>query len=154
MRWTTGAALLVTVAGCAGPTGPVVGDWRGYPPSIDIGYSHQTELILDGTPDATSGTYHLVTLLQDPNFGAHSGENQNLRWSDRWEKRMQRDAGGNSYVSIHLRHAPGAEPADYILTSRGLLVPLVQAAHPDLSPGALRYALAPLPRSSWGYGRP
>ena len=152
MRMLAGAAALLAASGCAGPTGPVVGDWRGAQPSIDIAYSIDTELILDGTPDATSGTYHLVSRVRDPNFGS---ENQDdVRWTDHWEKRTLRDATGRPYPTIHLNRAPGVQRPDYILTSNGLLVPLIEAAHPDVSPAALRFALVPLPRTAFGYGRP
>lgn len=151
MRWLAGTALLA-LAGCTGTTGPVVGDWRGVQPSLDAFYSVNTELILDGTPDAVGGTYHLVSVVMDPNIGGQ--DQQNVRWTDRWEKRVRQDAAGRAYPTIHLHNAPGTQPSDYILTANNLLVPLVNAARPDVSGNALRYALVPLPRNTYGYGRP
>ena len=146
------AALLLALSGCFAPTGPVVGDWRGEQPSINLSYSIDTELILDGPPGATSGTYHLISRVRDAEFGGHSLDN--VRWTDQWERRTLQDASGRPYPTIHLTRAPGVQRSDYILTSNGLLVPLIETAHPDVSPAALRFALVPLPRTAFGYGRP
>ena len=151
MRPIVVAGFLV-LSGCAGPTGPIVGDWRGSQPSLDPYHEKTTELILDGTPDAVSGTYHLVTQVMASDLGTQT--DQNLRWTDRWEKRTPTDASGTRYVSIHLDHAPGGQLPDYVLTPNNLLVPLVNPAHPDLSATAIRIALVPLPPTAYGYGRP
>ncbi len=151
MQWRLGVVLVV-LAGCAGPTGPVVGDWRGFQPTISSFDNLSTELILDGEPDARAGTYHLVTRAMEP--GLVDDPRWNVRWTDQWERRVVQDANGRSYTTIHLHRAPGAQVPDYILTANNLLVPLDNPQHPDLSANALRIALVPLPRSSWGYGRP
>jgi hypothetical protein len=130
----------------------VLGDWRGSQPSLDPYHSRTVELILDGTPDSVSGTYHLLTLVMTPDLGGQ--DNQNLRWTDRWEKRVLTDGTGARIITIHLHHAPDTQLSDYLLSSNGLLVPLIHPEHPDLSPEAMRIALVPLPRTAWGYGRP
>lgn len=151
MRWGYGV-ILIMLAGCTGPTGPVVGDWYGYQLGVS-GFSNlSTHLILDGAPDAQSGTYHLITRDMEP--GLMDDPRWNVRWTDHWERRVQQDAEARTYTSIHLDHVPNAETPDYILTANGLLALVPNTRHPDLSPAALRYALVPLPRSAWGYGRP
>ena len=151
LQWRLGV-VLVMLAGCADRTGPVVGDWRGYQPSITSFDNLSTELILDGPPEATSGTYHLITRAEDP--GLVDDPRWNVRWTDHWERRVVQGADGHSYVTIHLHEAPDAEVPDYVMTANDLLVPLNNLDHPDLSPNAIRIALVPLPRTSWGYGRP
>lgn len=151
MRVVAVLLLALPLAGCFQPVGPVVGDWRGYQPDISYYYQRSTELILDGPPDANSGTYHLVTRTNQPFFADRA---DNYRWTDRWEKRLLRTADGRPYLTVHLFHAPGAQDPDYIWTTDGLLVPLIDPTHPDLSPAALRVALRPLPRTAFGYGRP
>lgn len=151
MKWVYGI-ILIMLAGCAGPTGPVVGDWRGYQLGVSGINNLSTELILDGAPDAQSGTYHLITRAMEP--GMIDDPRWNVRWTDHWERRVLQDAQSQSYVSIHLHNAPNAETPDYIVTSNDLLVPVPNTRHPDLSPDAMRVALMPLPRTTWGYGRP
>ena len=144
--------VLVLLAGCADPTGPVVGDWRGYQPAISSFDDLSTELILDGLPGAQSGTYHLITRAEEP--GLVDDPRWNVRWTDQWQRRVVHGADGSSYVTIHLHRAPDAQVPDYLMTAHNLLVPLDNLAHPDLSSNAIRIALVPLPRDSWGYGRP
>jgi len=151
-RFLFAAGLLSATAACQDPTGPVLGDWRGNQPALNSFYQRTTELILDGTPAATTGTYHLIRLTQDPTFGAGSG--RFLRWADRWTRETVRDTQGAPHDGFRLRNAPGAEPSLYVLTADQLLVPVYNEQHPDLSPAARRIALYPLPRTSWGYGRP
>lgn len=151
MRWAYGI-ILIMLAGCAGPTGPVVGDWTGYRMGLEGLDNSSIELILDGEPNATSGTYHLVTRVLD--VGAVDDPRWNVRWTDHWERRSLKDAQGQTYDAIHLFKAPNAETPDYMLIANGLLMPVPNIRHPDLSPQAMRYALSPRPRTAWGYGRP
>lgn len=151
MRWGYGI-ILILLAGCAGPTGPVIGDWSGYQMGLDGFANLSTQLILDGEPDAQSGIYHLITRSMEP--GSIDDPRLNVRWTDHWERRVLQDAQARTYVAIHLYNAPNAETPDYILTANGLLMPVPNTRHPDLSPEALKIALVPAPRSAWGYGRP
>jgi len=151
MRWGYGV-ILIALAGCAGPTGPVVGDWRGYQLGLTGLNNLYTQLILDGEPDAQSGTYHLVTKAMEP--GLTDDPRWNVRWTDHWERRTLQVAQAQTYISIHLFNAPNAETPDYLLTSNGSLLPVPNTKHPDLSPEAMKTALVPLPRTSWGFGRP
>jgi hypothetical protein len=153
MRGIAVVGLLALLAGCAtGPTGPVVGDWRGSQPSIVQWYRTVTELILDGSPGAMSGTYHLV--INTPGLATLSGASSFRRWSDRWEVRMLKDANGQPYEVVHLFNVPGTQRPDYALTKDNLLIPIYNEAHPDFSEAGRRIALYPLPRTAYGYGRP
>jgi len=151
VRWGYGI-ILIMLAGCAGPTGPVFGDWYGYEMGLSGINNLSIHLILDGEPDAQSGTYHLITRMMEP--GQMDDPRWNVRWTDRWERRVLQDSQARTYTSIHLHKVPNAETSDYILTANGSLAPVPNTRHPNLSPEVLKYALAPLPRSAWGYGRP
>jgi hypothetical protein len=146
------AVLALPLAGCFQPTGPIVGDWRGSQQADDPFNYKMTELILDGTPGAMSGQYHLITRLQNQN--PQSAREETPLWSDRWEKRIVRTASGVPYTMIHLDHSPGDQLPDYATTDRNLLVPVADPLHPDLSPAAMRTALYPVPKDAFGYGRP
>lgn len=153
MRSSVQRSVLVAflLCGCAGPTGPIVGDWRGSEPSISYFYQRTTELILQGPPDANSGTYRLVSRVNAPLLVDRDDQ---YDWTDRWEKRLLRTATGQRYLTLHLRNAPGSQDPDYIWTTDDLLIPLIDPAHPDLGKQALRVALYPRPRTAFGYGRP
>lgn len=143
-------AGVLSLGGCVEATGPVVGDWRGAEQSVEGYYARVTELIIDGTPDAPYGTYHLVS--QIPSSGI-ADDRRSINWSDRWERRVLRDRSGAPYTVFHLDHAPAGHVSDYILLSSGALLPSIDPHRPDLSAGSLRLAMAPLPRTAWGYGR-
>ena len=138
------------VAGCADPTGPVVGDWRGYESTRVSYYFAQVELILDGAPGVTAGTYHYVRTSRE-NFGADAG--RFLSWTDHWTSRPF-TTGGRTLTLVHLEHLPNAYLDDYVALPNGVLVPVANPARPDLSAAAMRYAMSPLPRTAYGYGRP
>ncbi|MBB3174115.1 hypothetical protein FHR90_001951 [Endobacter medicaginis] len=141
---------LLTLAGCTAPQAPVLGDWRGYQRALGYDFARSTELILDGRPGDTEGRYRLLTRSSQPAFGDRSDD---VRWSDRWQIRRHRLADGRTLTLVHLSEVPAALLADYIWTDRNVLVPVVDPGHPDLSPAALRTALYPLPRDTFGYGR-
>ncbi len=146
------AAVVAVLAlgACAFETGPVVGDWRGIDETISPSYYAHVEVILDGPPGATTGTYHYVRLVQsDVSTPDQHFEN----WSDRWTSRPI-SVGGQTLTLIHLDNLLEAHLADFILTRDDLLVPIANPSRPDLSRDALTYALSPVPRGSFGYGRP
>ena len=135
---------------CAGPTGPVVGDWRGQDSAQSLDQRIEVELILDGPPGAQGGTYHYISLKQatDTDVG-----NRRLDWTDQWRARPYA-VDGRQMQLVHLDRLAGPRIDDFILTPDNILVPLPDPAHPDVSKAALRVALYPLPRTSFGYGRP
>ncbi len=141
---------LLALQGCIGPQGPIFGDWRGTEQSRDVALVAQVELILDGVPDATSGTYHYVYTPPDTNSQANDGY---FRWAGQWDKTAL-NVEGQSLSLIHLRQGPPGRLADYILLANGSLVPVANPASPDLSRYARGQALRPVPRDTFGYGRP
>lgn len=138
------------LGGCFQPTGPILGDWRGNVPSRSVLYDEQVELILDGAPDATAGTYHLVVNRPSTELGVPA---HRLDWADRWTRRDV-VVGGRHLTQFALANVPEARVGVYTMIDGGLLVPTIDPARPDLSPNATRLALHPVPRSSYGYGRP
>ena len=143
-------AGLLLLAACDLRTGPVVGDWTGIEETIAQSYYAHLEVILDGTPDATSGTYHYVRLLQ---IDAGTTGPQELRWTDQWTKRVV-IVDGRTLTMIHLDNLPNTHIPDFVLTDADLLVPVSNPSRPDLSRNAFLWALRPVPRGSFGYGRP
>lgn len=141
---------LLSLAGCVDATGPVVGDWRGHEPSAVTSYQTSIEVILDGSPGARSGTYHYDALNQGEDF---EGGDRHLAWTDRWTMRPV-TIGGQTMQAVHLDRLVGGRIGNYILTPQGSLVPQADPAHPDLSANAYRLALLPVPRDTFGYGRP
>ena len=141
------SAVLV-MAACAGPTGPVFGDWRGMDTtgmSFDL---PEIELVLDGPAEATAGDYHLARQTHElfrssPPFPA---------WDGAWTSRLVMVAGRRLRL-VHLERMAYGHVADYVLLEDGRLAPVADPSRPDLS-GAARYALAPVKRGSFGYGRP
>lgn len=150
MRAVMAVAGLSVLAACADPTGPVVGDWRGQEPSRATIYQTRIEVILDGLPGAKAGTYHYQAESQGDDLGLGD---RDLSWTDHWEMRPIA-VGGVPMQAVHLAHLAGAHINDFILTPRGVLVPQPNLATPDLSADAYRVALVPVPRDSFGYGRP
>ncbi len=128
----------------------MLGDWRGQEQSRAVAYQDQVELILDGAPDAQSGTYHLLVTTPGLDTGAPAHW---LNWADTWT-RGSIASGGRIFTWFHLAHVPDARTTDYLLTPNGALVPVVDPHKPDLSPDAMRLALLPLARTEYGYGRP
>jgi hypothetical protein len=142
--------LGAVLAGCAGPTGPVVGDWRGYENTRVSYYYDEVEIILDGSPGSTEGVYHYVRTSRE-NFG--SGAGRFLRWTDHWTSRPIVN-GGRTLTLVHLADLPNGYFEDYVALPDGVLVPVADPARPDLSAAAMRFAMSPLPRTAYGYGRP
>ena len=139
------------LSGCDRPTGPVLGDWHGIESTLAVSYDARIEIILDGPPGATAGTYHYVRLLQiDDGIGPGP---RYTSWTDRWTSRPV-DVGGTTVPLIHLAHLPDAAIPDYLHLPNDLLLPVPNPARPDLSPHAFRYALQPEPRGTYGFGRP
>ena len=142
--------LLVALAGCDLATGPVIGDWRGVAQTISDYYYARIELILDGPPGATSGEYHYNRLNQQ---GAAGNGQRYIEWGDRWTSRVI-TVDGKPATLVHLANLPDASIPNYLLLSDGRLVPEADLNHIDLTRAALRFALAPVPRDTFGYGRP
>ena len=141
---------LLGIASCFGPVGPIVGDWRDEEPSRAVSLETNIEIILDGLPGATEGTYHYSSLITGEQIDFESRE---VRWSDRWHMRPI-TVDGQAMRLVHLDRLVGSNLRDFILTPQNILVPQVNPNRPDLSRNTYLVALYPVPRNTYGYGRP
>ena len=146
-----GAVLCLSsmIAGCAGPTGPVLGDWRGRQPTGEGINPSFVDVILYGSPGATQGRYDFKATVTDPILV--SGGNHTVEWGDRWTILPGPVAGAPPV--LHLHDLPNSQISTYALMSNGVLIPADRGHLPDTSPGSLRYGLAPVPRDSRSFGR-
>ncbi len=135
-------ALLATLTACAGPVGPVVGDWRGEMP---VGATEQiVELVLDGAPGDASGRYQVAITTET----SHGGGAGTERWGGIW--RQEQAADGQPVFHL-LDDLPGSIDR-YELGANSVLYPMGTGDRADSSPSAGLYALRPVPPGP-GYGR-
>lgn len=149
LRFAAAACLLSVMAGCAGPSGPVLGDWRGRQPTGDGINPSFVDIILYGRPGDTQGRYDFKATVTDPILV--NGGNHTLEWGDRWTLTGGPVPGAPQV--LHLHDLPNTQISTYALMSNGILIPTTAARVPDTSPGSLRYGLAPVPRDSRSFGR-
>ncbi len=141
--------MLLVLTGCVGPTGPVFGDWSGRPPNAGGDYSSYVDLVLHGAPGDSAGAYEFQATTLAPT--ATDVEDRYLTWGDRWT--LSGGVGAGSARILELHNLPPSQISRYALLPNGVLVPLKRGGQPDLSAYSLGYALAPVPRTRWGYGR-
>jgi len=146
--------VVVLVAACAGPTGPVFGDWYGYQTGAADGYDRAVSLVLDGAPSARSGAFHYRAVRRMTGIGwAANVSSDTERWDGRWQARGVQVAG-QTVTRIDLIGLPPDERGAYFLTDQRVLVPVaVGGGGPDLSVPGLRSRLVPRPATAYGYGR-
>ena len=140
-------AMLLAVAGCITPHGPVFGDWSGRQPDGDGLDAHFVDLVLHGSPGDSSGGYEYKSVRSVGAFVDPA--ERNLTWDGRWT--LTPVPGGPPRLDLH--NLPNSEISRYALLGNGLLVPLTSGGTPNLSRYSLSYALKPVPKSNWGYGR-
>lgn len=148
------AGLMIGPFGCAGPTGPIFGDWYGYQPLPGPQAQLAVELVLHGPPTARLGAFrmHVQTMWMVAN-----PQNQSDYPTGTWTMRPV-TIDGRTYRRIDLSGLDTAMHhatliAHYIELPNGTLVPATADGKPDLSPGGLAFRLVPRPRGSFGYGR-
>ncbi len=142
VRLTKMFALLAALAACAGPTGPVVGDWRG---EVPAGATEQVvELVLDGPADAVSGRYQ-VAITTETTIGGGAG-------TERWGGIWQREQAADGRPVFHLLDDLAGSIDRYELGADKMLHPMGIGNREDSSPTAGLYALYPVP-PGFGYGR-
>jgi hypothetical protein len=134
--------FLLAFAGCASqPNGPVVGAWHGQQPGPDGLVPTSVDLVLEGAPNAQSGTYHIATIVHDPSARSSL---ENDRWSGAWE-RTKRVVNGQALTIIDLHNALSGDISHYALMPNGTL----QALDPNgtLGTSALTtsFVLTPVP---------
>ena len=144
------AAATLLLAGCDLNPGPIVGDWRGLDSTFSTVYYAHVEIILDGPPGSVSGRYHYVRLSQ---LGYEEPDGRFTEWTGTWEQRPFA-VDGRPTSLIHLDKLEGPFLRDYLLLPDGRLQPIADLRRPDLSRAAQFYALSPVPRGTFGYGRP
>jgi hypothetical protein len=82
---------LAALAGCAGPIGPVVGDWRGEVPDSSTGQI--VELVLDGTQGASSGRYHMSVTTENAGSSGGGTKRRSGIWQREWPRCMDQGCG-------------------------------------------------------------
>jgi hypothetical protein len=139
-------ALLAALTACAGPVGPVVGDWRGEVP--DSSTNQIVELVLDGTAGASSGPYEVAITTENTINGGGGG-------TERWGGTWQREQAADGQPVFHLLDDLSGSICRYELGPDAALHPMGRgnrANYVDTSPAASLYTLFPVPHG-WGYGR-
>lgn len=143
-RLTPILILLAALAGCAGPVGPVVGDWRGEVP--DSSTEQIVELVLDGTPGASSGHYDVAITTENAGFSGGGGGTE--RWGGIW----QREQAVDGRPVFHLLDDLSGSIDRYEFGPDSALHPMGKGNRVDTSPAARLYTLLPVP-PGLGYGR-
>lgn len=151
-RFRSCALLLLLGTGCVPrPTGPILGDWRGTPPGPDVNEPKIVELVLDGSPDAVTGRYHIAITVQNTLVGGATGT---TRWQGDWTGSQDVINGHVEHI-IQLRHMVDGEIDRYELANDGTLRPANRDgrdAHSYSDAQIALYTLQPLRRDSWNYG--
>ena len=148
-RIAAALGLTLALAGCFQPTGPVFGDWSGRQPIVSVNQPSFVDLVLLGLPGTRAGRYQIKSTQTDAtlsNSGAHT-----LRWSNRWT--IQPGPTPDAPQILILHNLPNSQISRYALLGNGLLVPLGKDGQPDTSNYGLHYALKPVPKSNYSYGR-
>ncbi len=149
LRAAMTAGILLGLAGCVTPSGPIFGDWTGrQPTSLGLNPTF-VNLVLHGSPEARAGSYAYQATMTDTTFNGPGG--RTLSWDDRWT--LSPAKGGGAPMILVLHNLPGGQIDRYALLGNGVLVPLTNGGAPDTSQYGLHYALVPVSKSSWGYGR-
>ena len=141
--------MLLGLAGCIAPQGPIFGDWSGRQPGGDGLTPNFINLVLKGTPGARTGQYEFRASLSNPLSGGLGS--RSLRWSDSWT--LSPDSGPGAPMTLTLHHLPSGQIARYALLGNGVLVPFSKAGQPDTSRYGQQYELTPVPRTNYSYGR-
>ncbi|WP_428391221.1 hypothetical protein [Lichenicoccus sp.] len=141
--------LTLALDGCFQPTGPVFGDWTGRQPLISINQPSFVDLVLLGLPGAREGQYQIKANQTDATL-SNSGA-RTLRWSNRWT--LQPGPTPDAPQLLVLHNLPNSQISRYVLFGNGVLVPLGKNGQPDTSNYGLQYALKPVPKSNYSYGR-
>lgn len=133
-------ALALGLAGCAQPTGPVFGEWQGQPPGRARNNSKLVDLVLEGAPDAQSGTYRISSTEQDSSvFNGHGTR----RWGGTWT-RSSREVEGRPLTIIMLHDHLPDDIGDYYLAADGKLHALDPNGKIDTRPIDALYTLWPV----------
>lgn len=140
---------LGALGGCTNPTGPVFGDWYGFNPLPTPQGNTSIELVLDGSPTATAGTYR----LHRQSFWAEDMMFNNAATLDGSWTLREYTVDGKIWRNVFLT-GPELNIAHYVLLPNGYLTPATDQNTPDMGASGWNCCrLAPRPRNSFGYGR-
>lgn len=138
---TVAIGFLLTLTAWGSPPGaPVYGAWQGSQPGADPLSRNNVDLVLEGTPEASSGRYRIATALHDPSARAGQGT---THWGGTWV-RSQRTINGQSLTVLHLNDAL-TDISSYALMPDGTLHACDPNGTLDISPVAALYVLYPVP---------
>ena len=133
-------AVVLGVAGCTQPIGPVFGDWQGQPPGSSADYPVAVDLVLGGGPGAAAGRYYITTTMQNPNEFSNNGTQE---WGGPWTS-TQRMVDGAMVKFITLHDHLASQVGGYALTADGKLHALDPNGQIDASPDGALYTLSPV----------
>jgi hypothetical protein len=134
--------FLLAFAGCASqPDGLVLGAWHGQQPGPDRLVPTSVDLVLEGAPNAQSGTYRIATVVHDPSARSFLDDH---RWSGAWE-RTKRVVNGQTLTIIDLHNALSSDISHYALMPDGTLHALDPNGTIGKSALAASFVLAPDP---------
>ena len=142
VTWHRAAMFACTLgaAGCAHPTGPVFGEWQGQPPGRTRDATASVDLVLDGAPDAQSGSYRIATTENDPSVFNNHGTR---RWGGTWT-RSTRMIDGRALTVITLHDHLPDDIGEYSLAPDGRLHALDPNGKVDTSRDDALYTLSPV----------
>lgn len=147
--WSAWTAVILALAGCVAPSGPVFGDWRGRQLGDSITNPVFVNLVLHGSPGDQRGSYDFQAQVVDPTLSGPG--NHTLIWGDQWSLTQSGAPGAPPILELH--NLPASQISRYALLPNGLLVPVNTGSLPASSRYNLHYALQPVPKQSSGYGR-
>lgn len=141
-RRAAALCLGLAAAACAGPSGPVYGEWQGMPPSAhSTGRSMAVDLVLRGSPDAQSGKYLITTTDNDPSALSSHGQ---VDWAGDWTSE-QRIVNGQPFKFIKLLDHLPQDIGGYALEPDGRLHALDPNGSLDTTKDGALYTLSPVP---------
>ena len=148
-RAVAALGLMLALDGCVQPAGPVFGDWTGRQPLGSVNRPAFVDLVLLGQRGAREGRYQIKSTQTDATLVA--GGARTLQWSNHWTLQPGSSPGAPQILVLH--NLPNSQISNYALLGNGLLVPLGKNGEPDTSNYGLHYALKPVPKSNYSYGR-
>ena len=132
--------LAAGLAGCSGPVAPLLGEWRGAQPGIQINVPKQIDLTLNGEPGAATGTYYVTSIDPDPNLLVGHDEQQ---WGGTWV-RTDRTINGQPISIFTLKDILPNLIGSWALEPDGRLHAVDPSGLPDTSPLYRLYVLLPV----------
>ena len=128
----------IGLAACSGPTAPLVGEWRGPQPGIQVNVPKEVDLTLNGEPGAPTGSYYITSIDPDPNLLVGHDEQE---WGGTWV-RTDRTINGEPVSIFTLQNLPPNLLGTWALEPDGRLHAVDQNGLPDTTPLYRLYVLS------------